>query len=249
MTKEAIATAACAPAGWELPGDAQFWFNALVADPAVHVKIVDRDGVVHFACPTAQQAFGGGASLVGRKLSDLLPAGLAEERLAHVRRAIDDGETLVVDGAVQGVAMRTFVRPMPSCGSPRREGAQSKCAVIISRPLTERDRAVPTSALTGATVVESQRQDMGALSRLTRKERDVLVLIGKGWTTARIADHLGRTSKTIEYHRTSLGAKLGVRSRIELARIAARAGLDAAPMPRAWNASGRTRGPGRRAKA
>lgn len=64
-----------------------------------------------------------------------------------------------------------------------------------------------------------------ALERLTRRERDVLQLIGQGLSTHEIARKLHRSIKTIQTHRLSLGRKLEVRNRVELARVAIQAGL------------------------
>jgi DNA-binding NarL/FixJ family response regulator len=52
-----------------------------------------------------------------------------------------------------------------------------------------------------------------------------LKLIGIGLSTADIARRLERSVKTVEWHRVSLGEKLGVTNRVELARIAIAAGL------------------------
>jgi len=67
--------------------------------------------------------------------------------------------------------------------------------------------------------------NMDALGALTNREREVLGLIGQGYSLAEIADQLYRSQKTIQTHRLSLGRKLGVNNRVELARIAIAAGL------------------------
>lgn len=64
---------------------------------------------------------------------------------------------------------------------------------------------------------------------LTRREREVLELIGRGLSLPEIAERLYRSQKTIESHRLSLGKKLGMSNRVELARFAIQAGL--APLP------------------
>jgi len=64
-----------------------------------------------------------------------------------------------------------------------------------------------------------------ALETLTNREREVLGLIGQGFSLAEIADQLYRSQKTIQTHRLSLGRKLGASNRVELARIAIQAGL------------------------
>lgn len=67
------------------------------------------------------------------------------------------------------------------------------------------------------------------LADLTDSELRVLRLIGEGLVTHQIAQIVGRSSKTIEWHRASLGKKLGVRTRVELARIAIQHGLVKVP--------------------
>ena len=63
------------------------------------------------------------------------------------------------------------------------------------------------------------------LESLTRREREVLGLIGRGLSLPQIARQLHRSQKTIESHRLSLGRKLDASNRVELARIAITAGL------------------------
>ncbi|MEM7626721.1 MAG: response regulator transcription factor [Planctomycetota bacterium] len=60
---------------------------------------------------------------------------------------------------------------------------------------------------------------------MTKREQQVLALIGRGYSIPQIADKLFRSQKTIETHRQSLGRKLGVSNRVELARIAIQTGL------------------------
>jgi DNA-binding NarL/FixJ family response regulator len=77
----------------------------------------------------------------------------------------------------------------------------------------------------GIPVVRAKHDDLGVLGALTTREMEILRLIGKGLSTADIAKQLHRSVKTIEWHRVSLGTKLGVTNRVELARIAIRAGV------------------------
>lgn len=43
---------------------------------------------------------------------------------------------------------------------------------------------------------------------LTRREREVLALVGQGWTNQAIADYLGVTRDTIRYHLKQIHARL-----------------------------------------
>ena len=73
---------------------------------------------------------------------------------------------------------------------------------------------------------------MPLLHGLTNREQEILGLIGQGLTIPEIAERLFRSQKTIESHRQSLGRKLQVGNRVELARIAIQTGLaPLEPMP------------------
>jgi two-component system, NarL family, response regulator NreC len=61
--------------------------------------------------------------------------------------------------------------------------------------------------------------------RLTPREREVLQLAAEGHTTRAIAGVLCLSTKTVEHHRASILAKLGLHGQTELVKYAIRAGL------------------------
>jgi len=61
--------------------------------------------------------------------------------------------------------------------------------------------------------------------RLSPREREVLQLAAEGHTTKAIAGLLCLSTKTVEHHRASIMAKLGLRGQTELVKYAIRAGL------------------------
>ncbi len=63
------------------------------------------------------------------------------------------------------------------------------------------------------------------LDRLTPREREVLVLMGRGFPNKRIALELGLAEKTVKTHVGHVLAKLGVTDRTQAAVLAVRAGL------------------------
>jgi DNA-binding NarL/FixJ family response regulator len=63
------------------------------------------------------------------------------------------------------------------------------------------------------------------LDRLTPRERQVLVLIGRGFPNKRIARELDVSEKTVKTHVGHVLAKLGVTDRTQAAVFAVRAGL------------------------
>jgi NarL family two-component system response regulator LiaR len=61
--------------------------------------------------------------------------------------------------------------------------------------------------------------------QLTRREREVLELIGRGLSNKRIAQELGAAEKTVKNHVSHVLAKLGVADRTQAAMYAVREGL------------------------
>jgi DNA-binding NarL/FixJ family response regulator len=68
-------------------------------------------------------------------------------------------------------------------------------------------------------------EDMAAFAKLTPRLQEVLKLIGQGKTNKEIANALGVSVKTVEYHRGRLARTLGLNGVVELARFSIRVGL------------------------
>jgi DNA-binding NarL/FixJ family response regulator len=65
----------------------------------------------------------------------------------------------------------------------------------------------------------------GPAALLTRREREMLFLIGEGFSNKEIAESLVLSVKTVEAHRANLSRKLNIRSRAGLMRIAMTGGM------------------------
>ncbi len=76
-------------------------------------------------------------------------------------------------------------------------------------------------ALAAATAVVDEKQESSrlrqALVSLSPREREVLDELIRGHYNKNIADHLGITPRTVEFHRANIFDKMGVSSAIELA--------------------------------
>lgn len=64
---------------------------------------------------------------------------------------------------------------------------------------------------------EQSRKLKTALASLSNREREVLHELLRGHYNKNIADHLGITPRTVEFHRANIFEKLGVHSAVELA--------------------------------
>lgn len=81
-----------------------------------------------------------------------------------------------------------------------------------------------------------------ALASLSQREREVLDELLQGHYNKNIADHLGITPRTVEFHRANIFDKLGVHSAVELAHQLGR--LQAADRMPAPDTPGDPTGPG-----
>jgi DNA-binding NarL/FixJ family response regulator len=74
-------------------------------------------------------------------------------------------------------------------------------------------------------LLEALSRDEEPLDRLTPREHEVLVLLGRGFSNKRIAQDLHLSEKTVKTHVGHVLAKLGVADRTQAAVVAVRAGL------------------------
>lgn len=191
-------------------------WSALVEDTGVSVLVLDAEGVILFVNERAATEFAKQPQeILGRNYAELVPADFGAERLAFFRRVAETSSPMVIDHTYGGRRRRMSLRPFAA------DGEGTARVLMICRPALEDERTTASNA----TIVQAKCNDLGMLSALTPRELEILCLIGQGMATADIAKHLHRSEKTVEWHRVSLGNKLGVSNRVELARIAIKSGL------------------------
>lgn len=96
--------------------------------------------------------------------------------------------------------------------------AASRGAVYLSPAISE---AVLSDVSSTPPVAKSP----GPGDQLTPREREMLQMIGEGYTNSKMAEALGISVKTVERHRTNLMAKLNAHNLVELIRVAMKHGL------------------------
>ncbi len=189
-----------------------------MTDAGAIVLITDRAGRVLLANDAASRCLCAERDrhLIGRSFHDFFPPNFADERIGFIQRVLETRRPLAVIGMVGGSWRRAVIRPMPGAHD------EPDKALIVCSPVTQADYDLEPD---GYDVATATVNDMGPLAALSERELDVLALLGGGMSTAEAAKVLSRTVKTVQWHRTSIGRKLGVTNRAELAGIAHRAGL------------------------
>ena len=109
-----------------------------------------------------------------------------------------------------------------AAGLPAQGRAAAGAGARRARRARRRSAPRPTVA---ARLVESLAREDDPLDRLTPREREVLVLVGRGFPNKRIARELRLSEKTVKTHVGHVLAKLGVDDRTQAAVLAVRAGL------------------------
>lgn len=220
-TKDSVRSQAAPPVE-AMPALGLLW-EALAEDSGADIAIFDRDGCIRCVAGAGKFWPFTAANGPGKRLDQFVSAEIASERQGLIARCCESMRPVAVDTSWRGAPARTVLRPFKAS-----TGEVLVLAVCRgTSDCAEAQKDHPT-----VVTVKARAVDAGPLSKLTPREIEVLALIAQGHTTAAIAKMLFRSAKTIEAHRLSLGLKLRARNRVELARIAIRAGLHKmAPRP------------------
>ncbi len=192
--------------------------DALMHDAHLPLALFDLAGIYHaMSAAKAKLLNTTPEAVIGKHLRDLIGADMAIERLEHARRASITARPLLVECTMFGTQTRTILRLIPP-------GLDQPSLILATHHIGHAAINVPLEKAR-YDVVRSRIAPPIPVAQLTVRERDVLAMIAQGLTQAEIARRLGRSVKTIEWHRASLGKKLHVNSAVELAHIAFQHGL------------------------
>lgn len=189
--------------------------------PGACVAMVDEDLRYLFVSDAKAHLLGvDPESVVGRRVSEFFGEEWEQERRPLVREAVAGAASISLVETIRGWKCVTKIRGIEPDAAGRRR------ALFMSRPVSWIPGGVNAArAANSGRLIEARHNDGDLLRSLSPTEIDVLRLIGLGLSTEDIAQALHRSRKTVEWHRSSLGRKLGVLNRVELAMIAVRAGL------------------------
>ena len=201
----------------------EFW-KILKSQPGVGVLIVDYDGLVVYCNDQAKIIYYGQMfDPVGMTIEEAEGPEFAAERIPVIRRVIDTGKPIILQHVRGGKHTEALLWPMSEQTSP--------VPRVIS--ITRQCMSIDGSDSNYETV-NSKLVDLGPLDVLTKREIEVLALVGHGIPLKSVAVQLGVAQRTVERYRTDISRKLNISSIAEAARIVQVAGLDAdsAQLPR-----------------
>lgn len=194
------------------------WREAMLDDSRMLTMVVGADGQIVDATESTRQSLGIDAEPGSLSLWALLPESVAREHAQYMREAMQRKTSIRVVGMLWGTMRQTVYRAIElDSGEP---------AVFVSSRLAGSEE-IAWLMRGHVPFVRATHDDMRGFSQLTARELEVFALIGEGLSTTEIAHRLFRSEKTVEWHRASLGQKLGASNRVQLARLAIVTGLTA----------------------
>lgn len=191
--------------------------NAEIARGDVDAAHRAAESAERLARETRSPALIGEAALaLGNVLAAAGNMGGAGAAIEEGLRAAAPIEQVLIKGALH----LALARLLADSDSPMAV-TEARAALAIYERLDAPEAEVCATLLRrlGAKVSYSPRPPADPLARLSRREREIVDLIGQGLTNAQIGDKLFISPKTAEHHVSNILGKLALRSRFEVAAI------------------------------
>lgn len=185
-------------------------------DPSVGFSVVDESGTVRYTNGRAAELFlkAQPEDVVGKSLRDLFGKDWAEERMEILEQVKETDKPAIVRHIRHG-------RQIQSTIYLASENDDAEAVFVVLTVEGEQDPKDPEQFR----IIESKYAHFGPLDPLTKREVEVLALVGYGMSTQQIADALHRSPRTIENHCDALRQKLSSANRVQLAEFARKANL------------------------
>ncbi|MEZ6132397.1 MAG: LuxR C-terminal-related transcriptional regulator [Planctomycetaceae bacterium] len=199
----------------------------LKSQPGVGVLIIDCNGRVLFCNDQAKRIYYGNQfNPVGLTIEEIEGPEFAAERMPVIHSVIETGKPMLLRHVRGGRHTEALIWPMQNPENPPPR------VMSITRQLFETDESETSD--NPYPCVDSHLVDLGPLDVLTKREIEVLAMVGHGVPLKSVAKELGIAQRTVERYRTDIARKLNLNSIAEIARVVQIAGLKAsdADLPR-----------------
>lgn len=184
--------------------------------PGTFSMCLDGSGTVKAVSPSYSSSTGvNGHSMVGRRLNEFFRPAWCDERLSVVRRAMRTGTPIATVEIFRS-------RRLEGAFLPASDESASPVAVFVGRFGLTCSLPEDKSSQQFEHLLEPE---WGQLSKLSRRELEVLRLIASGLDNGQIAKAIHRTKRAVEWHISGLYRSLNVLQRTDLFRIGLIAGL------------------------
>ncbi len=204
------------------PQNADAIAAALLQDTCCRVMILSRSSEILGLNEVAAEFLGGSReALVQTRLVDHYPPEIRDRVLTWLNRPfVTSDETVEGRYIVRGRRWKSIARRLPVTDGEDR-------VICVSQPLTD---LVPMETLVEMIAIYKNRTvALGPLGVLTDREFEVAALVAASLTDGEIAHELHRSIRTVHAHRRSIGQKLGLKRRSEVAELLRSRGLGAKP--------------------
>jgi DNA-binding CsgD family transcriptional regulator len=162
------------------------------------------------------------ATAFGRRLCGRVRMAAGDDRVA--REYLDGAlaDFLALGMPYEAARARLLLAQALRGHSPQAAVDEARVALAALDGLGARGHADAAAALLRALGATAPRTGVRGLESLTRREREVLALLGEGLSNPEIAERLYLSRKTVEHHVARVLSTLGLRSRAEAAAEAVR---------------------------
>lgn len=204
------------------PQNADAIAAALLQDTCCRVLIMARSSEILGLNVAAAEFLGASRdSLLHTRLVDHYPPEIRDDVLSWLNRPfVTPEETVERRYILHGRRWKSIARRLPVTDGEDR-------LVCVSQPLTD---LVPLQSLVEMiSVYKDRTAALGPLGVLTDREFEVAALVAASLTDNEIAQELHRSVRTVHAHRRSIGQKLGLKRRSEVAELLRSRGLGAKP--------------------
>jgi len=196
-------------------------WHALCQDVACRVLVIESGGALLYVNEGTSEYFGvGSEQLVGQQLTDLYPAEIRGVVRAWLDRVLASDPATTTPVSEYHV-FRGFHWSMR--GRPLVWDTGQSCVLCVGQVV---DEPTPLDMLLKRVKRLSDRNAaLGSLAVLSDRELEVAMLISGGLADSEVALALHRSLRTVHSHRLTIGRKLELRRRSEVARLMIERGL------------------------